>query len=164
MKPSPISLIDYFATELSCLSNKAFDAAKEIKFVESEYCVSTSTTKNSSGSAQERRWQVSLEIRHQVGPQTNFPYSYRIALVGLFSVSPWVKEEDEERTVKVHGASVLYGMAREIARALTGRGPHRPVLLPTVSFYEAKPQEKVEAEKPAPALVPEKTQKKRKKL
>jgi preprotein translocase subunit SecB len=86
--------------------------------------------------AGEHRWQVTLEIKQQAAPETNFPYAFRVVLVGFFSAASWVKPEDEERTVKIQGASVLYGMAREIVRAMTGRGPHRPVMLPTVSFYE----------------------------
>lgn len=156
MKAAPISLVDYFTTDLSFSTNKAFSAEKDVQFIETEFSVVPSVIKHSGKSSPDRSWQVSLEIQHQVAPATNFPCSYRVSLVGLFTVATRVKEEDEERTVKVHGASVLYGIAREIVRAVTGRGPHRPVLLPTVSFYETKPTEPPVADGKVPVPPPSK--------
>lgn len=138
MKASPISLLDYFATDLSLSTNRSFIANKPVQFVESEFHVDVALARIERTDQTNNCWQVTLEVRHQPGPETNFAYSYRIVLVGQFGVAPHVKPDDEERTVRIHGASVLYGMAREIARALTGRGPYRPVILPTVSFYEQK--------------------------
>jgi len=143
MKPSPISLVDYFATDLVLATKHEFVPDKPVQFIESEYIIEVALQRNEGAGGPSRCWQVTLEVRHQPGPETNFPYSYRIVLVGRFCVAPHVKTDDEERTVRIHGASVLYGMAREIARALTGRGPYRPVILPTVSFYEPRPTDSV---------------------
>jgi hypothetical protein len=52
--------------------------------------------------------------------------------------SPYVITDDEERQARIYGASVLYGITRKTVHALTDRGPCRPVILPTVSFYEQK--------------------------
>ena len=135
MKPAPISLLEYFATDLALSANPNFAADKPTEVKEGEFGVEVKLQR-ASKDAGEHRWQVTLEIKHQAAPETNFPYAFRVVLVGFFSAASWVKPEDEERTVKIQGASVLYGMAREIVRAMTGRGPHRPVMLPTVSFYE----------------------------
>lgn len=159
MKEAPISLLDYFAADLALATNQAFVADKPIKFNDAEYVVDVSVKRSDSASETERRWQVVLDVRHQPGPETNFPYSYRVTLVGQFDVAQRVKAEDEERTVRIHGASVLYGMTREIVRGLTGRGPYRPVLLPTVSFYEQKTvtasEIPVAVEKPTAHALPE---------
>jgi len=139
MKEGIVTLLDYFATDLALSTNKAFSTEKPLKFESSEFVTNVAVQKSTAAEGTERRWQVTLDVGHQPAPETNFPYSYRVTLVGQFSIAPHVKAEDEERTVRIHGASVLYGMTREIVRVLTGRGPYRPVIIPTVSFYEQKP-------------------------
>lgn len=138
MKLARISLIDYFATDLVLGTNHAFSPDQPVKFEEKDFVVTPTVRKNEGAPLDGRRWQVIVEIRHQPAPGVNFPYSYRVVLVGQFGVQDGVQTEDEERFVRIQGASVLYGMAREIVRALTGRGPYRPVILPTVNFYEQK--------------------------
>jgi preprotein translocase subunit SecB len=150
MRPAPINLVEYFATDLSLVTNRAFIPDKPVQFAEGEFHVDVALARGAKTDQNLDCWQVTLEVRHQANPDTNFPYSYRTVLVGRFSVSPHVVNGDEERMVRIHGASVLYGMTREIVRALTGRGPYRPVILPTVSFYEPKTPA-------APELPPEPT-------
>jgi len=139
MKPAHINLIEYFATDLALGTNHTFASDKPVQFDDKDLQVDVTVKQNDQAPREGNRWLVTIEIRHQPAPGVNFPYSYRVVLVGQFGVGPGVKPEDEERFVKIQGASVLYGMAREIVRALTGRGPYRPVILPTVSFYEPKP-------------------------
>lgn len=139
MKEGIVNLLVYFATDSALSTNKGFSSEKPIKFGSFEFAVTVSVQKSAAAEGSERRWQVSLDVCHQPAPETNFPYTYRVALVGQFSDAPSVKPEDEERYVRIHGASVLYGMTREFVRVLTGRGPFRPVHIPTVSFYEQKP-------------------------
>ncbi len=135
MKPAPINLLDYFATDIALRANPGFDGNRALEFKIGDFNAEPTVLRSPSESV-ERRWQVSLDIRYTPGEGVNYPYAYRVHLVGFFKVEDWVALENEERTVRIHGASVLYGMAREIVRALTGRGPHRPVLIPTVSFYD----------------------------
>lgn len=139
MKPARITLIGYFATELQLGTNHAFAPDQPVQFRDSDLVVEVSTKQNEQAPRNGDRWQVVMGIRHQPATGVNFPYSYRVVLVGQFGVGENVKPGDEERFVRIQGASVLYGMAREIVRALTGRGPYRPVILPTVSFYEPNP-------------------------
>ncbi|ACB73821.1 protein-export chaperone SecB [Opitutus terrae] len=138
MKEGIVTLLDYFATDLALSTNKAFSTEKPLKFESSEFAINVAVQKSTVAEGSGRRWQVALDVGHQPAPETNFPYSYRVALVGQFSIAPHIKPEDEERIVRIHGASVLYGMTREIVRVLTGRGPFRPIIIPTVSFYEPK--------------------------
>ncbi len=135
MKAAPITLVEYFATDLTLSANRNFAADKPTEVKPGEFVVEVMNQSVPTPDTN-RRWQVTLEIKHQAAADTNFPYAFRLVLVGFFLVEDRVKTENEERTVKIHGASVLYGMAREITRAMTGRGPHRAVMLPTVSFYE----------------------------
>lgn len=138
MKAAPISLEKYFATDLAFTANPRFDAAQPVEAREEDFQVNVSA-KPQPAAAEARRWQVELSIMRQPAKETNFPYAFRVVLVGQFKVEPWVKPEHEERMISIQGPSVLFGMAREIVRAITGRGPHPPVLLPTVSFYEQQP-------------------------
>lgn len=61
-----------------------------------------------------RKWQIVLDVKHQAAAETNFPYAFRAAVVGFFAVAGRVAQEEEERTVKIQRASVLYGVTREL--------------------------------------------------
>lgn len=138
MKPSLISLVDYYATDLSFAANREYRPGEEVQFRAEDF-TTVPLVQWVPTEEEPRRWQVTLEVKHEPIAGVNFPYGYRVVLVGFFHVDSAVAAEDEERFVRIQGASVLYGMAREIVRAVTGRGPHRPVLVPTVSFYDPPP-------------------------
>lgn len=139
MKAAPITLLEYFATDLSLTANRDFRADQATDFQPAHFSAEP-TVLHSPTDTDARRWQVTLDLKHVPAANCNFPYAYRVVLVGYFRAESWVTTENEERTIRVHGASVLYGMGREIVRAMTGRGPHRPVLVPTVSFYDPPPK------------------------
>lgn len=159
MKPAPVNLLEYFVTDLALSANPDFRPDHEIESKEGDFDVKI---RHHPAPIQkdDHRWQVTVEIIHQAAKGTNFPYAFRVVMVGFFKAESWVKPKDEERTVQIQGASVLFSMAREIVRAMTGRGPHRPVILPTVSFYEQKPAQ-VEPVPSVQADVPPATPKKR---
>jgi len=138
MKAAPITLLEYFATDLSFSANREFWPDKPVASRPEDF-EAVPTVKPTPTEAEPRRWQVTLEIKHLPASSANFPYSYRVVLVGFFRAEASVNPANEERTIRIQGASVLYGMGREIVRALTGRGPHRSVLVPTVSFYDPAP-------------------------
>ena len=150
MKPAPVNLLEYFVTDLALSANPDFAPDRAIESKEGDFDVKI-RQQPAPKETSDHRWQVTVEIIHQAAKGTNFPYAFRIVMVGFFKAESWVKPEDEERTVQIQGASVLFSMAREIVRAMTGRGPHRPVILPTVSFYEQKP---TTAEPQASAVAP----------
>jgi len=53
-------------------------------------------------------------------------------------VHPGYPAEKRAQLVQVTGASLAYGMAREVIANLTARGPHGTFLLPSISFLETK--------------------------
>lgn len=63
-------------------------------------------------------------------------YTYHIEIFGLFSLAEEFEPKDPDSFVKVNGAAVLYGAAREMIATLTARGPYDAVELPTVTFVD----------------------------
>lgn len=94
------------------------------------------TTKVNVGQHREdpRRWTVILGLQTQ--PQAKIPYKIKLECVGLFKVSPDIKEGMMGPLVRTNGASILYSSAREFLLLITGRGPWEPFYLPTTNFLE----------------------------
>ena len=84
----------------------------------------------------ERQWEITLRAKFQPGPKVNAPYFFVLEIVGFFQVEPQYPPERLDALVRVNGPSVLYGVAREIIRDLTCRGPYPPMFLPSASFVE----------------------------
>jgi preprotein translocase subunit SecB len=63
-------------------------------------------------------------------------YTYHIELIGVFSLAEEFKHKDPDTFVKVNGAAVLYGAAREMIANLTARGPYDALELLTVTFVD----------------------------
>jgi preprotein translocase subunit SecB len=84
-----------------------------------------------------------LKVDFQPAAEANVPYSFSLNLTGLFKTSTSISEERVEKLVKTNGATILYGIAREMVRNLVGSGPCDGPILPSVSFFEseAKPAE-----------------------
>jgi preprotein translocase subunit SecB len=76
-------------------------------------------------------------VKHQPAATANTPYSFALEVVGFFHVVAEFPEDKVERLVKTNGATMLYGIAREVVRDFTSRGPHAGMMLPSVSFFEA---------------------------
>lgn len=137
MNLGPISLDHYFVTELSVVARKSYDQEKKIEARPEEFEAKCDILKISTEDDKDL-WQLTLEVAQQPSPESNFPYEFKVFIVGF--VECLLKQEDEEerkRVVKINGASMLYGIVREIVRANTSRGPFEPIMIPTVSFYES---------------------------
>lgn len=90
------------------------------------------------------QWCVYLQIKlTAVEGQKPPPYSGCILARGIYEVHKQYAH-DPGRLVRITGASMLYGAAREMITSVTARGPHGMLTLPSVSFYEecSKPRKK----------------------
>lgn len=134
MKPALLQLDNYFVSELVFSANKNFQLAEPSTLPVSDLFVEPRCLLTEQGN-----WQVSLRIQYQPAPGVNFPYSFTLELVGFFETVEGLDAERAERIIKTNATSMLYGASREIIRAATSRGPYVAVILPSVSFYEAKP-------------------------
>lgn len=134
MKIASLQLEWYFISDLHLTANKEFDRSKpaEIKYENLTVDVECSADKDDN-----RKWQVTVRVKHQGTANTNSPYTFSLEMVGFMRVAKTYSEELVERLVRTNGPSMLFGVAREVLRDLTARGPHVTVFLPSVSFYES---------------------------
>lgn len=145
---SPLELERYFVSDQAVTARNVFSPEKEIETRVEEYSVSNEAIRLPAAEDQPEKWQVTVHIKHQPTMETNFPYDFRLTIVGIFQCL--IEKADPahiERLMKINGSSMLYGMSREIIRANTERGPWNGIVIPTYSFYEPKPSEETPAEK-----------------
>jgi preprotein translocase subunit SecB len=133
MKPSPLHLTDYFVTDLHFSANSKFDSNQEVQINFDDFQVGVEATAKPEN---KRGWQVILKLQHQPSAEANVPYRFTAEIIGLFIVVENCPEEHIERLVRTNGASMLYGILREVIRDTTARGPYSAILLPSTSFYE----------------------------
>lgn len=60
------------------------------------------------------------------------PYTFSVTLQGIVLALP--EGERLERAVKANAPAMLFGAAREMIHALTSRGPHRAIIIPSTNF------------------------------
>lgn len=136
MKLSPLQLEAYFLTELSLRANQDFDPGKPTVFKETDIVV---TPDMQAVKDHNRRWQVTLNLKLQPRPDSNSPYLLALNLAGVIWAAAELPEDKVVALVRTNGPSMLFGVAREIVRDLTARGPFPQLLLPSVSFLPEPP-------------------------
>ena len=89
-----------------------------------------------------RRFAVALKIDFgEADNSTPPPYSGSISLYGIYIVHEDFPN-DPERLIRITGASMLYGVGREMISQITARSPNGILTLPSISFYEDAPKPK----------------------
>jgi len=135
MKPSPMQLLDYFLTDLHVSANPNFDPKQEVPLRFEDFEVALNATQSRE---KKREWTVILKLKHQPPAEANVPYRFTVEIVGEILILDGFPEEHIERLVKTNGASMLYGILREVIRDNSTRGPYAGVILPSTSFYESE--------------------------
>ena len=136
MHASNLQLDHYFLSGFNYSVNPDFDPEKavEIKLAD----ISVDYEKNPLNEETKREWMVELTVGFSPSTSGNSPYAFSAEVVGFFSVSDKVNDENVEFYIETNATSVLYSTLREIVCTITAKGPYRPLLLPTVCFYEQK--------------------------
>lgn len=134
LKPSPIELLsqDVLSVELKA-------SAVETELGESQLSVDREVQKikNKPGC-----WGIHMQVKFEATDPENPPaYTGKIELVGYYRVHKDYKL-DPERLIRITGASMLYGVAREVLSSLTARSVNGLLTLPSVSFFEDAPKKK----------------------
>jgi preprotein translocase subunit SecB len=135
MRRAQISLTNYFVSELTYTANREFDVTKPSIIAIADYEV---TPRAEAQTENRRKWEVGLRVALTATPEKNFPCSFMLDLVGSIEIDDTLREEYIDRFVNINGVALVFGAAREIVRALTSAGPSKPVLLPSVTFWEPK--------------------------
>jgi preprotein translocase subunit SecB len=137
MTPAPLQLLDYWATSLRMEACPGYDQKKDTELhfdsivVENEVKLLDSPNPEKTGT----QWLVGLSIEQGPCHEANIPYTFSATLQGIILALPGGPEGERlERTVKANGPAMLFGAAREMIRALTSRGPHRAVIIPSTNF------------------------------
>ena len=136
MKLARVELQHYCVTALSLTANRSYDAQKSIDARLADLKVEPQLMADGKDS---RHWQVTMKITYRPGPDANVPYHFSLEVVGKFQVAQAVKTEKAQWLVETNATAVLYSTAREFLRSVMANGPYKPMLLPTVSFYEPQP-------------------------
>jgi preprotein translocase subunit SecB len=145
MKLSPLQLEKYFLADLTFRANPEHEPSQPVQFQEEDWEVQFRVQ---SLSAEERRWQVAITVKLHPRSEANSPYTFSLSLMGMIWAAPQLSSERLEPLVRTNGPSMLYGVAREMVRDLTARGPYPALSLPSVSFLNAETAPSVQSADP----------------
>jgi preprotein translocase subunit SecB len=157
MKPAPLQLIDYWATSLKMDACPGYNPGAEthlnFESIKVDHRVVPMEMEDDSAGMQ---WLVGLSIEQAPCEEANIPYTFAVTIQGIVLALPGVDKDRMERAVQANGPAMLFGSAREMIRAATGRGPHPAVIIPSTNFISsatpapvAKPAKKKTAAKKA---------------
>jgi preprotein translocase subunit SecB len=135
MKAAQIQLTNYFVSELQFAANRDFKEETPSSVTAAELQV---THQASPAAENKRQWQITLRIALNASPESNSPYSFLVEMIGFIDVAESVSDDRIERFARINGTSLVFAAAREIVKAATSRGPFKPLMLPTVTFWEPK--------------------------
>lgn len=139
---APLQLRDYWLESVSVRTNADFDPKREADLEVDFMDVKSEVTQLKSENGEENGtiWMVYLTISQDIPKGKNIPYEFSLEMCGVVAAHPSLTGERLERAVQVNGPSMLFGSAREILRAATGRGPYAPVIIPSTNFFQRLPK------------------------
>jgi len=143
MHAAQLQLKHYFLSAFNYSVNPEFDPEKNISLNFKDISVDYEVQPLNEETQHE--WQVGLKVGFSPSVKGNAPYSFSGEIVGFFSVSKNAAKERASFYIETNATSVLYSTLREIVCTITAKGPYRALLLPTVCFYEKKPNLEPEA-------------------
>jgi preprotein translocase subunit SecB len=149
MTLAPLQLLDYWVSFIQVRANDQFQLGENTVLDNDYLSIEAEVTANEGDQSEENGtfWVVGLRIEQEIPDGENIPYAFTLEISGLVAAHPSMTGEKLERAIQVNGPSLLFGAAREILRAATGRGPFPPVIIPSTNFFQRLPEPK-EAAKP----------------
>lgn len=140
MQNSPVELLFYYVESLRWKAETGFDpeTAPSLKASDLQWKLQRNDDEKEGSRKAAYRLQLTLP-----SSKNHFPYSFEIVLIGFFHLTEEIADEAVERVLDANAPAILYGAAREALATSIGRGPFRPLLLPSVHFQNIKrPNEK----------------------
>lgn len=133
---SPLQVEKYYLKELNFQLNQGVELEKE-KLESLDVPEITISAAPKATDKDKRQWKCELKI--ETKKNKNTPYSFRIVLVGFFSISENYPKGKVELLAKTNSPSILYSTAREMLTTTIRRSPFPPILLPSLMFLEIPP-------------------------
>ena len=143
MRPSPLELKTYYTTQLSFSAQPGFEAAISESSALTDGDLTVDIQWKDGAHTRERTCLLSIELADPSGKK--FPCTFKTALVGLFEVVTDWPDNMVDVLFQANAPALLYSAARESLAMVTGRAPFGKIVLPSVTFLEAK-KEKSEGE------------------
>lgn len=85
------------------------------------------------------KYRLTLDVQVKPNPKKERDFfAYHVAIKGraFFTFSAEVPRVDAEHTLRLNGASILYGLLRAQVAQITAQGEHGQFLLPPMNFVE----------------------------
>lgn len=141
MRPSPLQLRHVFYTKVSVLRNPSDvkeprQHAVGFDFEGAKIGAKVGTALRKGQDDDPRDFVVNLELLIDSKEGKPVPYIVDIGVVGVFNVLPSLPKEKRQDLIAVNGASILYGVIREIVLSLTSRFSAGPLTLPGMNFED----------------------------
>jgi preprotein translocase subunit SecB len=153
MQDSPLELLFYYVESLRWKVESGYDPETAASVQASDIEWHLQRNDDEEGGPRKAAYRLQLALPSQ---DNRFPYSFEIVLIGFFQLNDSVPEESVSKVLDANAPAVLYGAAREALATSVGRGPFRPLILPSVHFLGMK-REKKAIKKPATAKPRRKT-------
>lgn len=147
MKLAPLQLADYFLTDLTLQANPDFDPSMPAADCVATLQVIPQCAQTKDDAEKGTSWLVTLEITQTIPEGGNLPYAFSLRIQGTVFASPYLAGATLRRTMHANGPAMLFGAAREIIRAATGRGPWPAVIIPSTNFLADLPPLEIVASK-----------------
>lgn len=146
MQNSPLELLFYYVESLRWKVEEGFDpkSAPSLQADDLEWHLQRHD--DEAGAPRKAAYRLRLSLPPK---ENRFPYSFEIVMIGFFHLHDAVPEEQVARVLDANAPAVLYGAAREALATSIGRGPFRPLLLPSVNFLGVQREAQSEASAPA---------------
>lgn len=144
MQLSPLQLLEYVFDGVSVVPVEGYEAdpafSPGLVFFPGKLAISADT-----GLAlldeKEKYSDFGVKLILRVGPKVDAqaPYNIQVSVQGIVRMHLTQADgQAEERRARalVNGASLLYGVVREMVSTITSRSTHGPLLLPSLSFAD----------------------------
>lgn len=136
MMPPALRVVEYFVDELTISSDHSIALTQSnSEVLPDDLSIAVSSGHNPENN---REWAFSLAVSTEVSPLRPMVCQFSIKMNGLFVVHDTYPETQIERMVNANAAAILYSSAREILAMLTSRTSAGVIILPTVSFLDAR--------------------------
>jgi len=135
MKESILQLKDYFITKTFVELNLDFKLNESSILDADDLFVDIESNVLIDPDTKEELFKVDLRVtgKSENLKKCNLPYKFDISSVGIFGLAESCQESREKIAV-INGATILFSSIREYLAGITGQGPFRRIVLPTVDL------------------------------